>query len=512
MKIFKTLFLACLLAIQGNAAIITIGGPRPLVTGGSSVNNITEANLAFGSSTTDQGRYSTGSFTPNSTSLILAAVLTSKATTPDTPVLSGNGLNWVQIASITFSTAATPTKRLTVFRAQGSTYAPPFTDAVVTSYPDNVGGVVTQTGSITEIIEFRGAAITGFNGELAVVQVVTSSADATADPNITWAAPSAAANAMFVVVGDNSSSTSDNTPQAGWTEVAERGQTTPNAGLTTEYKLNIGTDITTLSGATSRDWAVAAVEVKAGMSTDVQPTVSGGNFAVAYWQDFEFTGVVSTTLLDAHDHIGTGSYTLFDANSKLSGVTGNNGYPPISTWNGVTDTGTHVMRYDSTGEFTAYWRYDFATGVDNASIGFSVKLPTELANSFDEFDLFVGKSTAEIDDIYLKSTSSSSDNSVNIRIFKPSIYSRNIVISAGTPYWITVKGIKNDKWLLRVYDANGKQVQGEVQFASGVWTNPFKIVFSGVFGGDFSHIVHSQTHDYDNFVVDTATAVFPLGP
>lgn len=490
----------------------TSGGGGGGGGGGATTNTLVITTIANNTSTTDQGRYNTASITPPNTALLLGFVASSKASAPDLPVLSGLGLNWVQIATITGNTAGTPTERLTIFRAQGSSYAPVFTDPVQLTFPDNVGGAVSQTGSIIEIVQITGAAITGFNGKNAVVQVTTGSGDASANPSITWAATSQSSNAVVVAFADNVASTADNTPAAGWTEIAERGYSTPAIGLTTEYKLEVNSGITTTATtATSRNWLAAAVEIKAGVSTDTEPARVGSNFAVDFWEDFEFTGAVSTGNLTAHDHIATGTWALFDAGSKLTGVAGA-GHASISTWNGVTDSGGNGMRYDSTGEATAYWQFDFPASANSFTAAFDVRLPAELAGSFDEFDLEVVKSNTQNDDLYIKSTSSSSDGSINLRVFKPSIYSKNIVLSVGTWYHIMIKGVVNNPFLVRVYDNNGEQVQAEVTFSSLIWTDPFRTIYGGVYGGDFSHRVHSQTHDYDNFVVDVTTATWPLGP
>src|SRR5688500_5917902 len=59
--------------------------------------------------------FNTASYTPTTNALVLAFVTSAKATTPDVPTFSGNGLTWVQVATQTFDVAATPTKRITVF-------------------------------------------------------------------------------------------------------------------------------------------------------------------------------------------------------------------------------------------------------------------------------------------------------------------------------------------------------------------------------------------------------------
>src|SRR3990167_3958105 len=82
---------------------------------------ITATNrLAEGFNTDASSYVSTASITPGANSLMLVAVLNSKAALPDQASVSGCGLTWVQIDSILFSTIALGTRRLSLFRAMGT--------------------------------------------------------------------------------------------------------------------------------------------------------------------------------------------------------------------------------------------------------------------------------------------------------------------------------------------------------------------------------------------------------
>lgn len=129
--------------------------------------------------------YTTASITPGSNRLVLATIVNEDTTTtPSTPTLAGNGLTWVQVATRTFDTEATPRARITLFRAMG---ASPTT------------GAVTITAAGTEecswsIVEFSGVDTSGTNGSGAIVQSVANSANSVGSLTVTLAAFADAVN------------------------------------------------------------------------------------------------------------------------------------------------------------------------------------------------------------------------------------------------------------------------------------------------------------------------------
>ena len=80
---------------------------------------ISALNLTSGTNTANLASYSTDSITPSANKLILAAVSLQDSADSGAPTLSGNGLTWIQIDSLVYSTTGGG-HRLTLFRAMGS--------------------------------------------------------------------------------------------------------------------------------------------------------------------------------------------------------------------------------------------------------------------------------------------------------------------------------------------------------------------------------------------------------
>lgn len=122
-------------------------------------------NLVTAGDTTDGTSFVTASITPTANRLVLACIINTKATTPDTPTLTGNGITWVQISTQTFSSVATPTMRLTTFRGL---VAAPTAGAVTIDFAAN-----TQTGALWSIGQWSDVNTSGTNGSGAVAQTGT---------------------------------------------------------------------------------------------------------------------------------------------------------------------------------------------------------------------------------------------------------------------------------------------------------------------------------------------------
>ncbi|HVV37579.1 MAG TPA: LamG domain-containing protein [Acidimicrobiales bacterium] len=125
---------------------------------------IAATNLTASRDSTDASSFSTASVSPTGNDLILVAVLNSKATTPDTPTISGGGVTtWTQV-----STDVRATSRLTIFR--GVAPASPTPAAIVIDF-----GGVTQTSCSWSVDDFSGCDTGGTNGSNAIVQAVAGS-------------------------------------------------------------------------------------------------------------------------------------------------------------------------------------------------------------------------------------------------------------------------------------------------------------------------------------------------
>jgi hypothetical protein len=205
-------------------------------------------------STSNVASYATSSsFTPTANALVLCGVVNSKASTPDTPTVSGNGLTWVQIATVTFGTIASATIRATLFRALG---AGPTNGATTADFAG-----VNQTGAHVFVGQFRFADTTGTNGSGAIVQSTTNRADSGANPVITLSALASARNGVFGWLG-NAVNGFGGTNETNWSEDYDGGYNTPATG---GYATHISptSDNTVNVTMTAANWGGIAVEVKA---------------------------------------------------------------------------------------------------------------------------------------------------------------------------------------------------------------------------------------------------------
>jgi hypothetical protein len=163
---------------------------------------ITAINLATAADAADATVYTTASIAPALYDLVLAWVNTSKTGGGQIPALTGNGLSWVQVATVLWNTVAAPTDRLTLFRASGQ--ATP--GAVTITLPS------THTGCAWSITQYANADL--------VLQSATHAIDAGA---ASWATVlGAAPDAANVTAAGNVIDTSANLlPASGWTELGQ---------------------------------------------------------------------------------------------------------------------------------------------------------------------------------------------------------------------------------------------------------------------------------------------------
>lgn len=204
-------------------------------------------------STTAASSYATGaSFTPTANALCLCGVVNSKASAPDTPTVSGNGLTWVQIATVTFNSIASPTVRATLFRALG---ASPSNGATTADF-----GGVNQTGGHIFVCQFKNTDTSGTNGSGAIVQSTTNRGDASANPNITLSALAQSRNAVFAWFG-NSLNGFAGTAETGWTEDYDGGYNTPATGGYATHHIGLN-DASIAVTASSSSWGGVGAEIK----------------------------------------------------------------------------------------------------------------------------------------------------------------------------------------------------------------------------------------------------------
>lgn len=215
---------------------------------------LAQSSLTFSFSTTDANSYTTASVTPTANALVLAAVANrDSGGTPGTITLSGNGLTWVEIATKTYESIATPGTRVTLFRAMG---ASPSAGAITIT----VTGASTNVDCLWGINQFTGTDTTGTNGSGAVVQSATNVTDSATSLSATLAAlADATNNAVFMAAGFGTQDVI--TAGTGYTKIADPGDATDGESLGTEFKLP-GTTTPSISIAAACAIAVIAIEVK----------------------------------------------------------------------------------------------------------------------------------------------------------------------------------------------------------------------------------------------------------
>ena len=226
---------------------------------------ITAADLTRGGSNLAATSYTTASITPSSNNLVLAWVTNSKTTTaPDNTTLSGNGLTWVRVATVTWgtSTSVSPRRRTTLFRAMG---AAPTSGTVTIAF-----GGASQTGCLWSIQQFAGVSTSGTDGSGAVVQSVTNWADnvSTGGLSITLAALSSSMNATVGGFSNRINSSTSLLAGAGYTAFTGAAVTTPTMSLRAEWNA---------AGTTTVDMTQSAISDIAGIAVEIVADICPGN-------------------------------------------------------------------------------------------------------------------------------------------------------------------------------------------------------------------------------------------
>jgi len=228
---------------------------KPLSSG---VPVIAFTDLGNQNTTSGATSYSTAaSYSPAADTLVLALVnITDTAPVGDVGTFDGNGTTgWPQILNVSFNNDGSGNlHRLYIFRYMSN--AP---TAGVGTFNWSAGGL----GCAIRVVQFSNTDTSGSGGSGAIVQSLTATNEAAADPAVTLSALDASGrNAVIVLVGDDVNNAADIAPETDWTEIAEVAFNTPATGTAFVYRLAT-TDNTVTTTATSRDWGIAAVEIKA---------------------------------------------------------------------------------------------------------------------------------------------------------------------------------------------------------------------------------------------------------
>jgi hypothetical protein len=252
------------LSINAAATGYTLAASAASLTGATSSafdittpvsGSITQTLLTAGSDITNQKIYTTASIAPAANALVTIAVIGHTSTAASaSPTVTGGGMSgWVEVATTTFNSIATPLKRMSIFRAMS---AAPGSGPITISFP------TTESNAAWVVSQWTGVDQSGTNGSGAIVQTVSNSADAVSSIGATLAALGSPNNVAYGVVGTNGSAIGIN-PGAGFTEISEQK---PAEGTATIIEAQFATNQTGPSASWSGAFAAAilAVEIKAG--------------------------------------------------------------------------------------------------------------------------------------------------------------------------------------------------------------------------------------------------------
>ena len=226
----------------------------------------------------DPSPYSTASVTPTANALQLLAVAgggnASYTPFPIPTSVTGCGLTWVLVNSVSYKTESAPSPKasVAVYRAMG---ASPTTGPLTITYSGNKPDVITWS-----LVEFAGVDTSGTNGSGAVRQSV-SGFDNTPWPvsglSLTLAALGSANNATYGAFQSDwdaggTSGPVTLTAGSGYSMLHTNGADMVWSG--TEWKAAGSTTVNITGSPTSGMYGGVAVEIKA-LSTDVQIAITG---------------------------------------------------------------------------------------------------------------------------------------------------------------------------------------------------------------------------------------------
>jgi len=209
---------------------------------------VTISYLAEVGNTTNATSYTTPSVSWSAGDLLIVGVFNDKATTPDTPTLSGGSLTWTEIATLVSDDGV---ERLTAFRASPSSLG---SGTLTADFAGN-----TQTGCCILVL-----LATGADTSNPIVQLVIDSAPESLQvlfniPLAAFADP--VNNASFGLVAANTRN--GLAPFSGETELREVRHATPNAALQAQWVAGQDTDQKWQAGGggTAPSWTGFAMEI-----------------------------------------------------------------------------------------------------------------------------------------------------------------------------------------------------------------------------------------------------------
>lgn len=215
------------------------------------------------------------------------------------------------------------------------------------------------------------------------------------------------------------------------------------------------------------------------------------------WQTFELASL-TTGELDAHDNIGTGTWTITDASSKLSLSTSGESNT-LHKVNGTSDTGTNGLARDWTGGIAAIVYYEPAAAHDTATMAFWYKSasPTTFKSTY----------ICRVGSVQMIGVKFARDGgNPYFKLIGTGTTDGSATMAAATWYWISLKAVRNSTCTLKIYSGAGVLLDTITGTAANNTGNRFYL-------GDASGGSDVATSDYfDDFVLDWTSAANPLGP
>ena len=207
-------------------------------------------HLLATSTTANASLYSTNTFTPAASSLLVAFVAAS-GTVAATPFLEISTQNWKRFTLVTSAQWGTGANSLYAFVANGAVSTASAIKAFFDCSQDPATGVVIQVAEVTGMSRIGLDAVR----QLAVSQ----NNSASTVPLCTWGVSSLTANAVIAGVAYSSSLGGGVIPMTSWTERSDVGYATPSTGL--EYMSrdsgNVSTTVSTGAAVSSLNAAIA---------------------------------------------------------------------------------------------------------------------------------------------------------------------------------------------------------------------------------------------------------------
>lgn len=236
------------------------------------------------------------------------------------------------------------------------------------------------------------------------------------------------------------------------------------------------------------------------------------DITVDLWQTFDFT-TLDTTNLAANDHASVGTWSIANADSRLSTTTDSEKLLPGTVNTSLDDSGgtrglSYVLNGTDFQEGTV--TYTFSSSKSAVSVGWWFKFPSGYVGSFEggQPDLITIEGGTAARALFVKLTDADQGQ---ITLFTPEQGSSSpINVEPGTWYWITAYyGTGGATHKLRVYNTSGSLV-GSEQTRTGSTQLADFATFGNLIGDESG--VTGAAFEFDDLVMDWSSATFPIGP